>query len=149
MKEETKVLIKKCVVLFSPVFTLIMLMLPWISIYKVSYLDGEPSLIYKTYLNGLKMDLPLVSKIIMIVTLVGVISSLVIYLVSLFIKNREKLLVRVASFVLFSSSVLLLFCSIFRTSFSNYKEWIDFLTIPYGLLLVYNVISVYLVYQKK
>ena len=149
MKEETKELIKKLVIVFSPVFTLIMYALPWVSYYVHNYKSYE--IVTKaSYIDLLRSDLGVFTKIILWVSLVGVFASICVYIVSLVIKSKEKLLVNISSITLVASTGVLFFSSLFKSSnVANTQIWADFMTLPYAALIIYNVVCLVLIFKKS
>ena len=150
MKLETKKIIEKIIIFFSPVFTLIMFMLPTIALVKQKtiYNSGVyEHQEYVSYIEALKINGHIFSKIIMWTSLIGVIATMILYILSTILKEKEKLLIKIGGIVLVASTGVLLvtmvesyFVNVSFTGAKNYS-WIDFLTPVYGLLLAYNVIS--------
>lgn len=148
MKEETKQIIKKVIILFSPVFSLIMLVLPWSSIFNWKF-RGATITEYKNYIELFSESLAVFTKILLGIVLLGIFASLVLYILGLIIKDKEKILSKIASIILVSCSAFLLFFPIIKTTSNEATRWVSFITFPYGLMLVYNVYVAYLVNKKE
>lgn len=157
MKLETKKLIERIVIFFSPVFTLIMFMIPSVALFK-QRTEYNSSLFehqeFVSYIEALKINGHVFSKIIMWMSLLGVIATLVLYILSTIFKDKEKLLMKIGVIVLVIATGMLLlttiesyFSNVSLTGAKNYS-WIDFMTPLYGLLIVYNVACL-IYYLKK
>lgn len=157
MKLETKKLIERIVIFFSPVFTLIMFMIPSVALlkqrteYNSNLFEHQE---FVSYIEALKINGHVFSKIIMWMSLLGVIATLVLYILSTIFKDKEKLLMKIGVIVLVIATGMLLlttiesyFSNISLTGAKNYS-WIDFMTPLYGLLIVYNVACL-IYYLKK
>lgn len=148
MKEETKKIVLKLVIIFSPIFTLIMYALPWVSYYIHNY-KGYEIVSNANYLELLRSDLGVFSKIILWISLIGVISSALVYIVSAVLKDKEKLLVKISSITLVASTGILFFSSFFKASkIPNSYILADFMTLPYAALIIYNVACLILIFRK-
>ena len=150
MKPETKKIIIKLAIIFSPIFTLIMYSLPWVSYYFHSYKSYEV-VVYANYLELLQSNLGVFSKILLWASLIGVIVSALVYIVSGVIKEKEKLLVNIGCITLVASTGILFFSSFSKliSVAPNTYIWADFMTLPYATLIIYNIVCVYLVFKKS
>lgn len=156
MKLETKKWIEKGVILFSPIFTLIMFFLPFMAIVNerttfsgVVIEEND----YSNFFKALDGEANAFCKVIMYVSLVGIIVSIVLFVISQFLKNEENKLIKIALIVILVANGVLCLSSLGKhfsheaISGALVSNWVDFMTIPYGLLLVYNVGS--LIYFVK
>ncbi len=157
MKSETKSIIEKVFILFAPIFTFIMYFTPSVLLLKEKTVYGSTIFTYQkygNYLDVLKSNGNVITKIIMIVSLIGVIGSLFINFSIVIFKEKEKKLMKLASIVLLVSSGILLFTNLlqlfYKTSVSGARisAWVDFFTPLYGVLLVYNVAVLIYVLKK-
>ena len=147
MKQETKKLIERGVIWFAPIFTLIMFALPWMCYFKENITGKITTDTYSTFFSFfdlLTVKINVFTSIIMWVSLAGVVSSIVLYILSVVLKEKEKLLTQIGAIVLVASTgilVLTVFTKIsgVETLYGTYHEWLDFMTLPYGLLMVYNI----------
>ncbi len=149
MKKETKEIIKKFAFIFSPVFTLIMYVIPYVAYYHYSYKTIN-TMKNASYFNLLQSDIGVFTKVLLWASLVCVVASLVIYIASAVIKKKEKLLVNIASITLVASTGALFLFSFIKTSVGeNVRIWADFMTFPYAALLIYNVTCLILNFKKS
>ena len=149
MKNLDKKLIEKIIIVAAPIFTLIMYLLPWVCIYKEQYIwrevISESTPLYRNYFSVLGAEGLTFAKVIMWISLVAIIVVTTLYGISFLIKEKEKQLLKIGSIILVSSTgilVLTVFEKLFTTSTvmgGEFSNWIDFMTLPYALLLVYNV----------
>ena len=151
MKEETKKLIEKIAIVFAPVFTIIMYLLPWVTTTKEKTIYysvvTEEVTTYVSYIDVLKLEGIVFAKVLMYLSLIGLIVTITMYVLSFFLKEQEKLLIKLGAIILVVSTAILVLTTI-ESNFKNevatgaiiYK-WIDFMTPLYGLLLTYNVAS--------
>lgn len=160
MKKETQKLIEKIAIVFAPVFTLIMYLLPWITMMKEktvyhSVSTGEAK-DFVSYIEVLKLDGVVFAKVLMYLSLIGLIVTITMYTLSFFLKEQEKFLIKIGAIILVVSTAILVLTSI-EGNFKNevlggaiVYRWIDFMTPLYGLLLTYNVASlIYFVKTNK
>ena len=157
MKLETKKLIERIVIFFSPVFTLIMFMLPCVALIKEK--TEYNSSVYQhqefvSYIDALKIEGHIFSKILMWGALFGIVATLVLYILSTVFKDKEKLLMKIGVIVLVVATGML-FLTTLEGNFSDVSlagaksyTWIDFMTPVYGILIVYNV-GCLIYYLKK
>lgn len=158
MKQETKRLIERGVIWFAPVFTLLMFALPWMCYFKENTTGTITTDTYSRFFSFyelLTIKVNLFTSIIMWVSLVGVISSIVLYVLGVILKEKEKLFTRIGAIVLVVSTSIL-FLTMFakmtgtKTLYGVYHTWVDFMSLPYGFLMVYNVGSlIYLIKKVK
>lgn len=157
MNEITKKRLIRSLVIFSPVFTFIMYLLPWMGTYNAS-LSGPISIeydpVYYSYFELLKADFGVYTKLIMYLSLIGVCASLVLHIISVIFTDKEKLLTKIAAITLVAATSIL-FLSVFAKITPDYTsyagksyKWISFMTLPYGILIVYNVASLLYVFKK-
>lgn len=154
MKAETKKMIEKGVLLFSPLFTIIMYLLPWMGYYKEdSTITSEYGSLH-SFFELLKFDVTTFTTIIMWLSLVGVTLSFVFYILSLIFLNKEKLFIKIAAITLVTSTCILIFSPLLKekkeilAGVINYR-WIDFMFFPYALLLIYNVGSLIYIFKNE
>ena len=157
MKLETKKSLERIAIFFSPIFTLIMFMLPYVATIQSKTVYNNISYQNKgfaSYIDVLKTEGFVFAKVIMYIALVGVISTIVLYILSTVFKDKEKLLMKIGAIVLVVSTSILVLTTIEsrfeNVSFAGAKNyfWVSFMTPIYGLLLVYNVASL-IYYLKK
>ena len=114
MKEETKKQLLRLGVMFAPVFTFIMYLLPWMGYYNESF-EGVPSVVYDpmyySYFDLLFGEIGVYPKIIMWISLIGVVGSLIIYVLSSVFKDKEKLLIKIAAITLVAATGILFLIS--------------------------------------
>ena len=153
MKQETKKLIEKGVIWFAPIFTLIMFALPWMCYYKekTTYTDTYSHLY--SFFNLLTKDINLFTSIIMWVSLLGVATSVILYILGVVLKDKEKLFTKIGAIALVVSTGILFLTTFAQISGTTILTgvtkyvWVDFMTLPYGIAIVYNVAS--LIYLLK
>ena len=144
MKLETKKAIEKGVICFSPLFTIIMFLLPWFGYVKQSNsLVGEMKELY-SFFDLFSVNVTIISSIVLWVSLIGVIASFIAYILSFIIANKSNWFVKIASFVLPISLVILIFTPVFKYSneiLSGVVDyvWFDFMTLPYAFCLLYSI----------
>lgn len=147
MKKDVKEILKKIIIIFSPIFTMVMFALPWSVFYCQEY-RGYQTREYGSYFNLLNSNLGVFVKVVLYVILVCVIATFSLYVLGLIVKEKEKLFNKIASIVLVSVTGVLLLLSLFKTNSNEFKTWVDFLTLPYGLALVYNIVIAYINNKK-
>ena len=158
MKKIDKKLLEKLIIVAAPIFTLIMYLLPWVCIYKEQYIWNEimseaPQL-YRSYFSVLAAEGLTFAKVIMWLSLVALVGVITIYVLSFVLKEREKQLLKIGNIILVVSTGMLVLTALenlFTTTTATggeFSSWIDFMTIPYALLLAYNVGSLIYVYKK-
>lgn len=148
MNEQTKKIIEKIVIFFAPIFTIIMYSLPWMGLYKYAS-EGNVTIesegTYYSCIDLLKSDLNVYTKIIIWISIIGVIATIVLYILSVILKDKEKLFTKIGAITLVAS-VAILFLTIFAKldatnlpgGYVTYK-WADFMTLEYGFVVVYSV----------
>ena len=151
MKKINKKLLEKIIITAAPIFTLIMYLLPWMCIYKEksiwTNLSYESDPLYRNYFDVLFTEGNVFAKVIMWLSLVTLIVVMTVYVGSYVFKDKEKQLMKIGSITLVASTGILVitaFAKLFPTITSmggQFCSWIDFMTLPYGLLLTYNVAS--------
>lgn len=147
MKPATKKMIANVLVLMAPLFTLAMFLTPYVGLYKekVTYNGVFYGQEYYSFYELLKMDIGVFSKIVMWVSLLGVLASTILQGITFLKKEQEEKYNTIALIVLTASTGLLLMTdlvSLFKTTSvagAEIARWVDFMTIPYGLLIVYNI----------
>lgn len=158
MKEETKKLIEKIAIVSAPIFTLIMYLLPWVAIlkYKTTYRVVIAHQEYASYIEVLKTSGNVFAKVLMYISLVGIIATITLYALSFFLKDKEKLLIKIGAMTLLASTGIL-FLTLIESNFKDVSlsgavnySWVDFMTLPYALLMIYNVASlIYFIKTNK
>jgi len=153
MKLETKKQIEKGAMLLSPLFTISMFLLPWMGYLKQdNSLVGEMQTLY-SFFELLKMNITILTSIILWGSLIGVVVSFVIYILSLILKEKESLLIKIASITLVVANAILILTPLSRDSNEillnvlDYK-WIDFMFIPFALSIIYSVVILIYIYKK-
>lgn len=151
MKKETRDIIEKIVIWFSPIFTLIMFSFSRVAFFKSSSKFGEFSPIWANFYELLiKSDVNVFCKVIMWASLIGVIASIVLYVLSVVLKNKEKLFTKIAAITLVASTGILFFTTFGKliTDDLGISKWSDFMAPLYGLLIIYNVAVLIFVVKK-
>lgn len=151
MKKIDKKLLEKIIITCAPLFTLIMYLLPWMCIYKEQSVwknivyESEP--LYRNYFQVLSAEGNVFAKIIMWLSLIALIVVITFYAMSYVLKDKEKQLIKVGAITLVASTGILfitVFAKMFPTTTNmggQFSAWVDFMTLPYGLLLTYNIAS--------
>ena len=154
MKKLNKQLIEKIVIVAAPVFTLIMYLLPWICMYQEKYVFRgytiEHPPFYTNYFSILSIEGHLFAKIIMWVSLIGILVVTTLYVMSFVLKEKEKQLLKIGNIILVASTGILFLTSLEQLSTkNNFTSWIEFMTIPFALLISYNVATLIYLYKKN
>jgi hypothetical protein len=159
MKKINKKLVEKLIIIGAPLFTLIMYLLPWVCIYKERYIwksvISEAQPLYKNYFSILSVEGFIFSKIIMWLSLIGLIVCITLYVMTFFVVEKENQFLKVGNIILVASTGIL-FLTTLRQLFTEktftggeFSSWVEFMTVPYALLLIYNVTSLIYLYKKK
>ena len=159
MKKIDKKLIEKLVIVAAPIFTLIMYLLPWVCIYKEQYVYkgilSEATPLYRSYFSVLGSTGNVFAKVLMWISLVVIVVTGTFYVLSFILKEKEKQLLKIGNIVLVAATGMLVLTSIEKLIVDTnimggeFSSWIDFMTLPYALLIVYNVASLIYLYKKN
>lgn len=159
MKKIDKKLIEKTCIVMGPIFTLIMYLLPWMCIYKEQYvwhnIISESTPLYRSYFDVLSVDSNTFAKVIMWISMIGLVVVATLYVLSFVLKEYENKFLKIGSIILVCSTGIL-FLTVFEklivretVTGGKFSSWIDFMTIPYALAIIYNVTSLIYIYKKK
>lgn len=147
MNPKTKKNIENITVLLAPIITLSVFLIPYVALLKEKtvYKGVFEYQEYYSFYNLLKADINVFSKIILWISFLGVLASSILTGLSFLLKEKEENYNKLSVIVLVSSSGLLFLTnlgSLFKkTSIAGAEiyRWIDFMTIPYGLLMIFNI----------
>ena len=125
-----------------------MLALPWGGLYKYTIGEYEPTMKYSSIFKLFGASVPVISKVLMGIALAGVAASIVLFVVGYFANKKGKLLNFVSTLTLLVTLALLILCPLFKNSGAIYKEWLDFLTLPVGLAIIYDAVAMGLSFKE-